>query len=91
MNKSNISDKTTAELAVRTRHKIMRRLMPFLICLFIVAFIDRVNLGFAKFEMTEDLGFNPEMIGFGGGDFDFADSSFGFRFRVQSLKQILNE
>ncbi len=43
--------------------------MPFLICLFIVAFIDRVNLGFAKLEMTGELGFNPEMIGFGAGIF----------------------
>lgn len=60
---------TTNELAVRTRSRITRRLMPFLICLFIVAFIDRVNLGFAKLEMTGELGFNPEMIGFGAGIF----------------------
>ena len=60
---------TTNELAVRTRNRITRRLMPFLICLFIVAFIDRVNLGFAKLEMTGELGFNPEMIGFGAGIF----------------------
>ncbi len=60
---------TTNELAVRTRNRITLRLMPFLICLFIIAFIDRVNLGFAKLEMTEELDFNPEMIGFGAGIF----------------------
>ncbi|MEP6904007.1 MAG: MFS transporter, partial [Actinomycetota bacterium] len=48
-----------------------RRLMPFLICLFIVAFIDRVNLGFAALEMTRDLNFNPEVFGFGVGIFFF--------------------
>lgn len=53
----------------RTKNRITRRLMPFLICLFIVAFIDRVNLNFAKLEMTGELGFNPEMIGFGAGIF----------------------
>lgn len=69
MNKSNNLAETADELAVRTRNRITRRLMPFLICLFIVAFIDRVNLGFAKLEMTGELGFNPEMIGFGAGIF----------------------
>ncbi len=65
----NFSAENTTELAERTRNRITRRLMPFLICLFIVAFIDRVNLGFAKLEMTEELGFNAEMIGFGAGIF----------------------
>jgi len=66
---NNFSAENTTELAERTRNRITRRLMPFLICLFIIAFIDRVNLGFAKLEMTEDLGFNAEMIGFGAGIF----------------------
>jgi MFS transporter, ACS family, tartrate transporter len=66
---NNVSTENTDGLAVRTRNKITRRLLPFLICLFIVAFIDRVNLGFAKLEMTEELGFNAEMIGFGAGIF----------------------
>ncbi len=45
--------------------------MPFLICLFIIAFIDRVNLGYAGLEMTKDLNFNPEVFGFGAGIFFF--------------------
>jgi len=65
----NFSAENTTELAERTHSRITRRLMPFLICLFIIAFIDRVNLGFAKLEMTEELGFNAEMIGFGAGIF----------------------
>lgn len=59
------------ELAVRTRNRITRRLMPFLICLFIVAFIDRVNLGYAALEMTKELNFNAEILGFGAGIFFF--------------------
>ncbi len=45
--------------------------MPFLICLFIVAFIDRVNVGYANLEMTKGLGFNSEIFGFGAGIFFF--------------------
>ena len=71
MNQSSIAAENTDELAVRARNKITRRLMPFLICLFIVAFIDRVNLGYAALEMTKDLSFNPEIFGFGAGIFFF--------------------
>lgn len=56
-------------LAVRTRQRITRRLMPFLIVLFIVAFIDRANVGYAALEMTQDLGFDAEVLGFGAGIF----------------------
>lgn len=67
MNKAKVSD----ELNVRTRKRITRRLMPFLICLFIVAFIDRVNVGYAALEMTKELNFNAEIFGFGAGIFFF--------------------
>jgi len=45
--------------------------MPFLICLFMVAFIDRVNVGYAALEMTKELNFSPEILGFGAGIFFF--------------------
>ncbi len=69
MKTSNINGTTESDIENRTKTRITRRLLPFLICLFIVAFIDRVNLGFAKLEMTEELGFSAEMIGFGAGIF----------------------
>ncbi len=53
----------------RARNRITRRLMPFLVILFIFAYIDRVNVGYANLEMTKDLGFNPEIFGFGAGIF----------------------
>src|SRR5258708_39955536 len=52
-----------------TKRKITRRLLPFLIVLFMVAFIDRVNVGYANLEMSKDLGFSPEVFGFGAGIF----------------------
>ena len=38
--------------------KIAKRIMPFLILLFVVAWLDRVNVGFAKLKMSKDLGFS---------------------------------
>lgn len=43
--------------------------MPLLVCLFVVAFLDRVNVGYAALEMSRDLGFNTEVLGFGAGIF----------------------
>lgn len=57
------------EIAERTRRRVTRRLMPFLICLFVIAFIDRVNVSYAALEMTQDLGFDKEVLGFGAGIF----------------------
>jgi MFS transporter, ACS family, tartrate transporter len=51
------------EFAERTRRKISRRLVPFLILLYTIAFLDRANLGYASLEMTK------ELYGFGAGVF----------------------
>jgi sugar phosphate permease len=49
--------------------KIAKRIMPFLILLFVVAWLDRVNVGFAKLQMSTDLGFSEAVYGFGAGIF----------------------
>jgi D-galactonate transporter len=49
--------------------KIAKRVMPFLILLFVVAWLDRVNVGFAKLQMSTDLGFSGAVYGFGAGIF----------------------
>jgi MFS transporter, ACS family, tartrate transporter len=49
--------------------KAARRLIPFLIVCYGVNFLDRVNVGFAALAMNEDLGFTPEVFGFGAGIF----------------------
>ena len=51
------------------RRKIKWRIMPFLIVLFMVAYIDRVNVGYAALEMSNELGFTSEIFGFGTGIF----------------------
>ena len=38
--------------------RIAKRLMPFLLLLFLMAWLDRVNVGFAKLQMVKDLGFS---------------------------------
>jgi MFS transporter, ACS family, tartrate transporter len=49
--------------------RISRRLIPFLFLLYILNFLDRVNVGFAALEMNRDLGFGPAVYGFGAGVF----------------------
>ena len=49
--------------------KVTRRLLPFLFLLYVVCFLDRVNLGFAALQMNHDLGFSPAVYGFGAGIF----------------------
>ena len=46
-----------------------RRLIPFLFVLYVVSFLDRVNVGFAALEMNRDLGFSTAVYGFGAGIF----------------------
>jgi ACS family tartrate transporter-like MFS transporter len=57
------------ELADSAIRKAALRLLPFLCISYAVNFLDRVNVGFAALAMNEDLGFTPEMFGFGAGIF----------------------
>ena len=43
--------------------------MPILFAGYIIAYIDRVNVGFAKLQMMGDLGFSDSVYGFGAGIF----------------------
>jgi D-galactonate transporter len=52
-----------------TYDKIAWRLIPFLFLCYIVAFLDRVNVGFAKLQMAPDLNFSDVVYGFGAGVF----------------------
>src|SRR5262249_25993592 len=47
--------------------KIAKRIIPFLALLFVMAWLDRYNLGFAKLQMVKDLGFSETVYGFGAG------------------------
>ena len=52
-----------------TLRKVTLRLIPFLFVLYIVAWLDRVNVGFAALQMNSDLGFSSAAFGFGSGVF----------------------
>ena len=45
--------------------------MPFLFLLYVVAYIDRINISFAGLQMTGELGFSDAVFGFGSGIFFF--------------------
>lgn len=49
--------------------KIALRIMPFLILLYVVAFLDRVNVGFAALTMNRDLGISDSAYGVAAGMF----------------------
>jgi MFS transporter, ACS family, tartrate transporter len=52
-----------------TTRKLAARLLPFLLGLYIVAFIDRINLGFAALTMNRELAITSQQFGFAAGIF----------------------
>ena len=60
------------DLEARTIGRVTKRLMPFLILCYFVAYLDRVNVGFAALSMNKDLGFTATVFGFGAGIFFIA-------------------
>ncbi|MEY2540693.1 MAG: transporter, family, tartrate transporter, partial [Verrucomicrobiota bacterium] len=59
----------SAELETRVLRRITLRIVPFVMLLYFIALIDRVNIGFAALTMNKDLGFSPTVFGFGAGIF----------------------
>lgn len=59
------------DVATRARHRIARRLLPFLFILYVIAFLDRMNIGAAALQMPHDLGFTESVVGLGAGIFFF--------------------
>ncbi|MES2705076.1 MAG: MFS transporter [Verrucomicrobiota bacterium] len=49
--------------------KVTWRLIPFLFLCYVLSFLDRVNVGFAKLKMLADLGFSDQVYGLGAGIF----------------------
>jgi len=58
-----------AELEGRTVRKVIWRLLPFLMFCYFMAFLDRVNIGFAHLQMSNALGMSDAAFGFGAGIF----------------------
>jgi MFS family permease len=60
---------TDKSIAERTRRRVTLRLMPFLIVAYLLAYMDRANVGIAKLQMQSDLRFGNATIGLGAGIF----------------------
>src|SRR5215475_3134676 len=56
-------------LEARVMRKVAFRIVPFVMLLYFVAYIDRVNIGFASLTMNKDLDLSPGVFGFGAGIF----------------------
>jgi D-galactonate transporter len=60
------------DIEARTISRVTWRLMPFLMLCYFVAYLDRVNVGFAALRMNQDLGLTETVYGFGAGIFFIA-------------------
>jgi MFS transporter, ACS family, tartrate transporter len=58
-----------SDLETQTMSRVARRLLPMLIACYFVAYLDRVNVGFAALTMNKALGFSAAIYGFGAGIF----------------------
>src|SRR6266436_5930306 len=54
-----------SEVGQRARRRIAFRLLPFVFLIYIVNYIDRVNVSFANLRMSVDLGFSDQVYGLG--------------------------
>ncbi|GJH09825.1 MFS transporter [Caballeronia novacaledonica] len=62
-------DASTSSFEAKTYAKVGRRLIPFLMLCYLGAYLDRVNVGFAKLQMLNDLRFSETIYGIGAGIF----------------------
>ena len=63
--------------AERVYRRVAWRLIPFLFLCYICAYLDRVNVGFAKLQMLDSLGLSETVYGFGAGVFFIGYFIFG--------------
>ena len=64
-------------LEERAFRKATRRLIPFLFLIYVVAYLDRVNVSFAQLQLEDDLGFSDTIFGIGAGIFSLGYVIFG--------------
>ncbi|HEX4636572.1 MAG TPA: MFS transporter [Rhizomicrobium sp.] len=56
--------------------KCAKRLIPFMMLLYVTNYLDRVNVGFAALTMNQDLGFSASVYGFAAGIFFLSYATF---------------
>jgi len=69
MSTSNAAVASTNAPLERAYKKVFWRIVPFIMLCYVVAYLDRVNVGFAKLQMSQDLGFSETVFGLGAGIF----------------------
>ncbi len=57
------------ETKEQTYRKVTTRIVPFLFLCYLAAYLDRVNVGFAKLQMLKELNYSETVYGFGAGIF----------------------
>lgn len=77
MNTANTASPLDTVARNRTHNTITWRLMPLLLLCYLFAHLDRINIGFAKMQMSADLNFSDTVYGFGAGLFFIAYALFG--------------
>jgi len=58
-----------SDVSQRARRRIAVRLLPFVLAMYVVCYVDRVNVAFANLRMSADLGFSDRVYGLGVGMF----------------------
>ena len=66
---SSVASEMAAESKGQVYKKVAWRLVPFLCLCYLAAYLDRVNVGFAKLQMLNDLSFSNTVYGLGAGIF----------------------
>ena len=64
VNVGNRRDAVAKTIEARTIQRIRIRILPFILLLYIVAYVDRINIGFAALTMNRELGITSQQFGF---------------------------
>jgi sugar phosphate permease len=78
------------EPGARARRRVALRLLPFVFLIYVVNYIDRVNVSFANLRMSIDLGFSDRVYGLGVGMFYLTYLLFEIHYESHKLCQICN-
>src|SRR5580704_6958396 len=65
-----------SEFEMQVIRKVTMRIIPFIMLLYFMNFLDRVNAGFAALSMNKAIGLTPAMFGFGGSLFGSDGTSY---------------
>ena len=60
---ASISELTTVQIGTQAIRKVRIRILPFLFILYVICYLDRVNIGIAALAMNQDLAITSEQFG----------------------------